>query len=539
MHAVAAILIAAAIAYALARALRAPAIPLLIIAGLVLSSVGRLETETLTDALMLGVSFLLFVVGLELDPRRVRGQRDVALRVGTFQFLLLGLLGFIVSALLGYGFVESAYLALAMTASSTLVCVRLLQRRGQLFEPFGRLVVGVLLLQDAFVLLSIPLVTELTRGPDHALLSFGAIALLGLLALAVRRWVAPLLLRIADDQELLLLTAMSTLFAFIAIAGLLDLPLVVGAFLSGVALSRFPVDGIVRSDFAPIGDFFTAIFFTALGAIVGIPTADTLVHALLFVLVVVLVTMPVVYWLASRAGFGTKSSVEAGLLLSQTSELSLVIGLAGMVEGVIAPETFTVIAIATMTTMLLTPLIANERVASLIAHLLTRRRRDGAEVPEDHVLLLGVGATGMPLLEDLVLSGSRIVVIDDDPGVARRLADAGVRTITGDASDETVLRRAGADRARVVVSTIRRPRDNEALLRVRGDVSVLVRVFDEGDAQWVRGHGGTPVLYSLASADNLQEWFEDQMDDLDERLGTRLRGGPSAPHDDAYDDGGG
>ncbi|HEX6588766.1 MAG TPA: cation:proton antiporter [Longimicrobiales bacterium] len=533
MHAVAAILTAAAIAYALARALRVPAIPLLIVAGVVLSRVGHLETETLTDALMLGVSFLLFVVGLELDPRRLRAQRDVALRVGTFQFLLLGLLGFAVAAALGYGFVESAYLALAMTASSTLVCVRLLQRRGQLFEPFGRLVLGVLLLQDALVLLSIPLVADLTAGARTALLALLSIVSLGLFALAIRRWVSPLLLRIANDQELLLLTAMSMLFAFIALAGLLDLPLVVGAFLSGVALSRFPVDGIVRADFAPIGDFFTAIFFTALGAIVGTPDADALLHSLLFVLVVIVVTPPLVYWLASRAGFGTKTSVEAGLLLSQTSELSLVIGLAGMIEEVISPEVFSIIAIASMVTMLLTPIIANERVASFIAHLLTRRAGDDAPPPEGHVLLLGVGATGMPLLEDLVLSGSQVVVIDDDPGVARRLGDAGVRTITGDASDEAVLRRAGVDRARAVVSTIRRPRDNEALLRARGDVPVLVRVFDERDAHWVREHGGTPVVYSLASADNLMEWYEDQADDLVERLEARV--GEPAPAPAATD----
>lgn len=537
MQGVAAILAAAAVAYAVARALRAPAIPLLLIAGVVLSRVAHLEAETLTDALMLGVSFLLFAVGLELDPRRIRRQRDVALRVGVFQFLLLGLLGFMAAAAFGFGFVESSYLALAMTASSTLVCVRLLQRRGQMFEPFGRLVLGVLLLQDALVLLSIPLVTELYEGPREALLSLASIAALGLTALAIRRWVAPLLLRIANDQELLLLTALSTLFAFIALADVLEVPIVIGAFLSGVALSRFPVDGIVRADFAPIADFFTAIFFTALGALVGIPGPVELVQALVFTVVVIVVTPPLVTWLATRAGFGTKSSIEAGLLLSQTSELSLVIGLAGMIEGAITPETFTIIAIVTMVTMLLTPILANERVASRIAHLLTRRGAVDTDIPEGHVLLLGVGATGMPLLEDLVLSGGQVVVIDDDPGVAKRLEDAGVRTIIGDASDETVLRRAGADRARAVVSTIRRPRDNESLLRIGRDVPVLVRVFDEMDARWVGEHGGTPVIYSLASSENLLEWFEDSADELADRLAARIgeRGPPVSPRTAAGD----
>ena len=525
MHGVALLLVAAALAYALARAIRAPAIPLLLIAGIVLGRVARPEAHDLETALVLGVSFLLFVVGLELDPRRIRRERMVALRVGVFQFLLLALIGFVAAILFGYGFVESSYLALALTASSTLVCVRLLQRRGEMYEPFGRLVLGVLLLQDVLVLLSIPLVTHVADGMIAVLTSLASIGLLGVLALAVRRWIAPLLLRITDDQELLLLTALSTLFAFIWVAGLLELPMVVGAFLSGVALSRFPIDGIIRADFAPIGDFFVAIFFTALGAIIGVPGVRDVTEALVFALLVVVVTPPLVTYLATRAGFSTKSSVATGLLLAQTSEISLVIGLAGMIEGVIEAETFTVIALVTLTTMLLTPLIANDRVASFVAHRLTRRRATEDEPPREHVLLLGTGATGMPLLEDLVLGGIDVVVVDDDPGVAARLAEAGVRTIIGDASDEAVVRRAGADQARAVVSTIRRPRDNEALLRVAQDRPVLVRVFDEGDAIWVRELGGIPVVYSLASADNLMDWFDEQAADLDSMLDARLGAG--------------
>lgn len=534
MHGVAALLAAAALAYALARALRAPPIPLLLIAGLVLSRLEPLDPEALGNALVLGVAFLLFIVGMELDPRRIRAQRAIALRVGVFQFLLLALLGFVISSLLGFGFVEASYIALALTASSTLVCVRLLQRRGQMFEPFGRLVLGVLLLQDALVLLAIPVVTELSDGLQNTLVSLASVAAIALTALVVRQWVAPLLLRIADDQELLMLTALSALFGFIGLAGLLDLPIVVGAFLSGVALSRFPVDGIIRADFAPIGDFFTAIFFTALGALVGVPGPVELMQALVLALVVILVTPPLVALLATRSGFPTKSAVEAGLLLAQTSEISLVIGLAGVFADFIEPETFTVIALVTLTTMLLTPLIATARVASFLTHLLVRGHEESRDdVPAGHVLLLGTGSTGMPLLEDLVLAGSDVVVVDDDPGVAARLEAAGVRTVLGDASDEQVLRRAGADRARVVSSTIRRPRDNEALLRVAAGIPTLVRVFDAGDARWVREHGGVPVVYSEASADNLMEWFEDSGAALEENLASRAARDAGGDPDDA------
>jgi Trk K+ transport system NAD-binding subunit len=105
--------------------------------------------------------------------------------------------------------------------------------------------------------------------------------------------------------------------------------------------------------------------------------------------------------------------------------------------------------------------------------------------------------------------------------VLARLRDADVRTVRGDAADREVLRRAGADRARVVISTIRRARDNRGLLRVAPGVPALVRVFDDGDARWVKYLGGIPVLYTEASADALMEWVEESEDELTTRARAR------------------
>lgn len=523
MHGVAALLLAAAGAYALARALHLPSIPLLLLAGLALSLVDPLPAELLGDALILGVSMVLFVVGLELDPRRTRDQRRAALQVGFVQFSVLAVLGYLASRALGFGTVEAGYVALALTASSTLVGVRLMQRRGQMFEPSGRLVLGVLLLQDVLVLLSIPVVTELTAGWQAALQRLGAIVLLAAGTLAVRRWIAPILLRVAQDQERILLGALAILFAFLGAAALLEVPAVAAAFLAGVALSRFPVSGIVRAEMAPIGDFFAAIFFTALGALVRIPTATELLQAAVLAALVILVTIPLVTFIAERAGFSAKPAIEAGLLLSQCSEISLVIGLAGMMEGMLRPEAFVVIALVTLGTMLLTPVLATDRAAWWLVHRHPgRRRRAPGRPPEGHVLLLGAGTTGMPLLEDLILSGCKVVVVDDDPSVSNLLSGAGVRTLRGDAADRELLRQAGADRARLVSSTVRRARDNDAVLELAGDVPVLVRVFDAEDARWVLERGGIPVPYSEAAADGLMAWYRRERSSLEEDLARRL-----------------
>ena len=513
MHGVAALLAAAAVAYALSRLLRVPAIPLLLLAGLGISSFARPDVHVVEDALVLGVSFLLFVVGLELDPRRTRAQRDAAVRVGMVQFLVLAILGYLTALALGFSSLSAGYIALALTASSTLVNVRLLQRRRQMFEPFGRLVMGVLLLQDVLVLLLLPVLVQLTAGIEPALYTAGAIALLGGCSFFVQKVGGDLLLRMQADGELLLLGALALLFAFLGAADLLGLPLVVGAFLAGTALSRFPINGVVRSEVAPIGDFFAAIFFTALGAAARFPTPTELWQAGVLALLVIVVTPPLVTVLAERAGFSARTSIEAGLLLSNTSEISLVIVLAGMLQGQIGSDVFTVIALVTLVTMLTTPLLATDRVAWWLVHWHPARRRArkggaGADAPSGHVLLLGAGSTGMPLVEDLLVAGCPIVVVDDDPAVLAQLDEAGVTTVRGDASDDRVLLAAGADRARAVSSTIRRPRDNEPLLRIASGRPVLVRVFDQEDADWISDRGGTPVLYSEATADSLMEWFE-------------------------------
>ncbi len=506
MQGVALLLCAAAIAHLIARRLGLPAIPLLLLLGVALSRIAPPDSALLEDALVLGASFLLFQSGLELDPRRMRAQTRAALLVGSIHFAILAGASYVASVGLGFGTRAAAYLAVAMAGSSTLVGVRLLQIRGRMYEPFGRLVLGVLLLQDLLVLGSIPLLSAVGGGWADALRGLAAVAALGALAVAVRARGAPLLLRLAEESELVLLGTLSLLFAFLALGSWMGLPTVVGSFLAGVALARFPVNGVVRPELAPVGDFFSALFFTALGALVQLPSTAQLVQAATLGALVVVITVPLVTGLAERAGFPAKSAIEAGLLLSQTSEMSLVIGLAGVLEGHIDQGVFTLITLVTMGTMLATPFLATDRVARwLVRFHPSRRHRSTATPPSGHVLLLGAGSTGMPLLEDLVIAGVDTVVVDDDPAVLAVVRDAGLRTIRGDAAERSVLERAGADRARVVISTIRRPRDSAALLQLARGLPVLVRVFDAADADWVRERGGFPILYSEASADALLE----------------------------------
>jgi Kef-type K+ transport system membrane component KefB len=502
------LLLAASAAFAIARWLSFPTAPFLILGGFGVAQLGWVQPELIRDSLVLGLSFVLFVTGLELDPLRFRAHRAVALRVGLIQFVVLGVLGVLAALGLGFEPLPALYLGLALTVSSTLVTVRLLQRRTQLFEPFGRLAVGVLLIQDLLVILLIPLLTHALNGWQAVGTSFFQTAALVGLAFAAMRWGAPLLLRVQAEEEVLLLGALGVLFVFIGLAHLLALPLAAGAFLAGVTLSPFPIRGIVRGQLSSVADFFTAIFFLALGGLLVLPTPWQVMQVIVLSVVVVTVTPPLVTMLGERAGLSARPSIEAGLLLSQTSELSLVVVLQGLMLGHIGVEAFTVVALVTVTTMVLTPYLASKPVVDLLLRIHpVRQVVHGIGSPRDHVLLLGCGSGGLPLLETLLAAGAEVVVIDDDPEIIGRLREAGVPCIRGDASDAETLRRAGAQRARLISSTIRRPRDNEGLLELAGGVPTLVRVFEDEDAEWVRERGGTAIVYSEAAAEEFMRWF--------------------------------
>jgi Kef-type K+ transport system membrane component KefB len=510
MEGLAILLAGAAIGLGVAKWLDLPVIPLLLLSGVVLSAAGLLPPAALLqDALLLGLTVLVFVAGVELNPRRVGRQRQAALRVGIAQFTALGVLGYVTAVALGFTPTESLYLALALTASSTLVVVRILRSRKQLFEPFGRLVIGVLLLQDLFVILLIPVLVRMPQGALSALGGFlGALALTGL-ALVSLRWVTPFILtRLSLDEEGMLLVTLAMLFVYLGLAELLGLPLVAGAFLAGVSLSPFPVSGLVRGSLNSLSDFFVALFFTALGGLLVIPGLAGLLKAVVLAAVVVIATPPLVTLVAERAGHSARSAIESGLLLAQTSEFSLVVGLQALAFAQLDPEIFSIIALITVTTMMLTPFIATDRMTwRLMAY---HPVRQGLRVGEarDHVLLLGCGDNGMPLLETLVSAGHDVLVVDDDPAVIERLREGDIPAIRGDGADLEVLRAAGAPNARLVISTMRRPADHMALLDFVKGVPVIVRVFEPADADAIAERGGKAILYSHAAADEFLRWLE-------------------------------
>ncbi|HMO16475.1 MAG TPA: cation:proton antiporter [Oligoflexia bacterium] len=525
------LLLAASASHFLSVILRVPAIPVLILSGLSLTASGIIEDKSdIHNTLLLGLTFLVFLAGTELNPGRIGRYLPAAIKVGLFQFISLGFASFIVAKIAGLGLIQSFYIGLAIAASSTLVVVRILQRRRQFFEPFGRLVLGVLLVQDGIAIFFISLLPAITASPHvlyslpensipplsilktpyFFLTSLGALICLGIISYIFQTRIASyFFVRLRLDEEALLLVSLAVLFVFAFLAKLLNIHFIVGAFFGGFALSSFPVRGIVNSQLLSIADFFVAIFFVAIGATLILPTGPMIVLAILLILLVILLTPLIVLFISESARITTRSALEAGLLLAQTSEFSLIIGLIGYQSGHLDQSLLGLIALITVTTMMLTPFIATNSITWGLTKLIPNSNKNFiSDIPDKHIIVLGCGESILELILqfDETLK-KRLLVVDYDPGVLSQLSKEGILTLRGDAADPFTLNACRATEASFIISTLGKIEDNEKILTHVNSIKVYVRVQESDEARRIERKGGIPILSSALSANALMTWI--------------------------------
>jgi len=512
------LLFAAALAFGFSRLLKIPPIPLLVLSGIGLHALaqmvyGQLPEEVLQSLIEMGLAVLVFTAGVELSPRRMRNRFRPISIVASIQFLFLGVAGVVTALLLGYSFMIALYIGAALSASSTLVAVRQLQQRRQMYGPYGRLVLGVLLLQDVFIIVVLVLLIKLPEGGLAVATGLLGTAGLAMLGLALHKWVVPLLaIKVKLDDEELLLLALSLLFVFAALSALMGLPFLVGTFFGGFALSAFPMNGLVRGMLNSLSSFFLALFFICIGAVLTMPSGQAVFHSFILIAVLLVFTIILVTYVAEKVGISTRSSIEAGLLLSQTSEFSLLLALVGLLSGQITSEIFSMIAIITIVTMSLTPLLAQDKVAWRLMQFHPRYRSKWREEKtlRDHAIIIGYGRAGSATLKLLKENGLETVIIDDDAAVIRKLIEGGEYAIQGDGTHDRILKSASAENAKVILTSVRRVRNSLSIIQKLKNkkVKIIVRTFEEDEARQIEKAGAIPLLTTDVSVEKFMEWLQ-------------------------------
>ncbi|WP_017324855.1 cation:proton antiporter [Synechococcus sp. PCC 7336] len=526
---IAAVLSVATGAGALALWLRQP-LPIAFIAvGFALGPAGMGwigDSEQVEFFAELGVTLLLFVVGLKLDPHEIRAVGPVAIAVGIGQIVLTGSLSFWIGLGFGFSAVKAFYVAIALTFSSTIITVKLLSDKREIDALHGRIALGVLIVQDIAVVLVMIGLTALSGEDGSA--SFGlallvvalkGLGFLGVLA-AIARYLLPSLLHsVARSPELLALCGISAAIALAAEADALGFSKEVGAFLAGVAIASTPYRVPMSSRLVNLRDFLLLFFFLNLGLHIHLESLGAeLLPALVFSGFVLLGKPLMVLVLMGLMKYRKYTSALTGLSLSQISEFSLILAALGVSLGHIDNETLGLLTLVALITMTLSTylILYSHELYPRISHWLDLferqiahheqhdRNSSDAAVADVDAIVFGLGRYGGSVVENLRSEGFTVLGVDFDPEVVTFWRSQGLWTLYGDADDPELAALMPLKEAKWVVSTVPNCNVGLALLhtlqhqRYRGQV--VLTSHTRRDEEILLGAGADRVLLPFRDA---------------------------------------
>ncbi len=436
------------------------------------------EIETISE---FGLILLLFLIGLEIDIKKLKESGKSLVLSGLSQFPLTLIIGLGFFFITGYAFengkYDLIYLAACCSLSSTAIVVKLLYGKFELDTLAGRITLGILVFQDIWAIILLGIQPNLAN-PDivQILLSFAKGFMLVVISMLLSRFVLPRVFKsIAKVPELVLVASLGWCFLVCGMASFLNLSLEMGALIAGVAISTFPYNLDVIAKVVNIRDFFVTLFFVSLGMQVPNPTENISVvviaiTASMFLIMSRFVSIfPVMYFLKN----GLRVSLLTSINLAQISEFSLVIATLGVAAGHISRDTLSVIIfIFVITSIVSTYMIKySDQIQKALADILKSVGiKDIDTVGEDEdvederdIALLGFYRTASSFLHDVLnadtLPGERalkdrIVVVDFNPVVHESLQSMGVKIVYGDISHPDTLHHAGIHEVKIVISTI-------------------------------------------------------------------------------------
>jgi Kef-type K+ transport system membrane component KefB len=496
------IVLAAAACVFAAHFLRIPSIVAYILAGLLLGPVLGLMTVTETVDLIaeVGIALLLFLVGLELSLAKIRDVGKVAVVAGLGQvgFTAAGGLGFCL--LLGFDLMESVFIATALTFSSTVVVVKLLDQKGELDSVYGRIAVGIFLVQDLVVVVALTFLAGMGREEEMAAgemltsvgLAFGGMTLLLAAAAVAAQWVLPRLLSwVAASQETLLVWSLAWCFLFVMGAELMHLSLEIGAFLAGISLAQLPYNDDLRRRVHPLMNFFIAVFFVALGIRMEFGAVGHQWLPAILLSLFVLIGNPFIFMLIiSRMGYGERTSFLTSVTVAQISEFSFIFAAMGLTAGLIGEEILSLIGVVGLVTIGVSAymILYNHSLYERLRRwrVLAPFRAGGPEPPDaedparsGHVLVVGMNSLGRRIVTALHEKGQRVLAVDTDPAKLKGLP---CDTLLGNVEYAAVLAEAGLERARLLVSALHIEEVNR-LLAYRAAQAGVPAAINSFDAQ--------------------------------------------------------
>lgn len=511
----------------LMKALKQPMVVGYILAGILAGPMVLGLTST-NDSFELfakiGITILLFIVGLHLRPDVIKEVGKVSLVTGVAQVLFTSSIGFGIALLLGLSYTAALYVSIALTFSSTIIILKLLSDKGHIHTLYGRISVGMLLVQDLIATLILLLVSasgtannSTSLGMAIGVLAIKSVVLAIILILAMR-WLVPWLMHKAGvSQELLFLFSLSWGLGIAVLFQILGLSIEIGALVAGVMLSSSSLAEEISAKLRPLRDFFIIIFFILLGSHMAFDQISGILPQVIVLSLFVLIGNPIIVFVVMNLmGYHKRTGFMTGLTVAQISEFSLILASVGFQLGHLDQQIVTLITlvglitIAGSTYMILYAEGIYQRMLKLLTILELRKPK--LELDEEHIsyqaLVLGFAHVGQPIIKVLKNLELNTLVVDFNPSLLEFLAAKNIPAMYGDASNAEFLNELPIDDLKIIISGINDVQVNlAALSHLKQQHQKAITIFfcrDEKDAEKLRKAGATLVINPMqASANHL------------------------------------
>ena len=456
------------------RFLRQPLIVGYILSGIIVGPYFLNFTQS-TDYIdlfsKLGVTILLFIIGLNLKPDVIREVGKVSLITGLGQIILTSVIGFFIMHSMGFSNIVSFYGAMALTFSSTIIILKLLSDKGDLDKLYGKISVGFLLVQDVvatIVLLIVSIIGKAGFENKSTFVSSSFLFVKGLLFFfiiyLVTKYILPKISSfLSSSQELLFLFSISWGLGLATIFYTLGFSIEIGALAAGVALSSFRFSQEIASRMKPLRDFFILLFFVMLGSQMVFADIGKIIFPAIILSIFVLLLKPlIVAFLVDLLGYKSRTSFQTGLSVAQISEFSLILIALGLSFGHISRE---IVSLITLVGIITIPgstylILYADKIYKVIQKIfsLFESRKQKEEVEEEKkdcdLIIFGYDRVGYDFVNVAKKMNHKYFVVDFNPNSVKKLEKSNIPFYFGDAEDMNFLEDIGFIKAKAIVSTI-------------------------------------------------------------------------------------
>ena len=511
----AAILVIAFLVSYVVRLFKQPIIIGYIIAGIIVSPF-LIKFGSTTDIIdifsKIGIAFLLFIVGLHMNPQVVKEIGTQSLLIGLAQRILTCILTFLISfRLLGFEALSSFYIGLALAFSSTIIIMKLLSDKRQLDSLYGKISIGILIIQDLTAILVLIFISSTNSGANFGTLAINVILIGGGLILGLFLFGFFVLSRItrgiARSQELLFLFSICWCFLVAALFSFFGFSIEIGALIAGMVLSISPYSIEISAKIRPLRDFFLIIFFIILGLNLNLAGIKSVIVNALILSMIALIFKPVILMsFMAMFKYTKRTNFLVGTTLAQISEFSLIILILGVSLGHIPAEILYTLTLTLIITILgSTYMIIYSkkfyRMMSGVVSVFERKkiRKDRKRLKRNYdAILFGYNRTGFDILKSLTKLKKPYLVVDFNPDTIATLNKFRVPCLYGDIDDSELLKELKLDKIDLAISTVPDYEINKLLIEsirvLNADAIIIARATNINEALELYKKGANYVL---------------------------------------------